>query len=103
MPKPPSSLVPLPAAVDDVLLRAIDPDPEQRWPDVGSFTRALARTAAPVPEPTAPRPVVRVPEPVEQTVPAAAPRRSLLVLVLLCLVVLAATFGASYALTSYLR
>jgi serine/threonine protein kinase len=105
MPQPPSSLAPLPVAVDHVLLRAIHPDREQRWPDVVSFTRALARTATPDPEPTAARPVVQVTRLVEPEVEPAPSdaRRSPVLLVLLCLLVLAVTFGASYALTSYLR
>jgi serine/threonine protein kinase len=46
LPPPPSSLADLPSAVDDVLLRALEPDPEDRWPDVASYVAAL-RAALP--------------------------------------------------------
>ncbi|TDT33245.1 serine/threonine-protein kinase [Naumannella halotolerans] len=40
-PTPPSAFAELSADIDTVILRAVDPDPEQRWPDVTSFTQAL--------------------------------------------------------------
>ena len=46
LPEPPSRLAPLPPAVDDVLLRAIDPDRERRWPDVTSLRPGAAPGAA---------------------------------------------------------
>ncbi|WP_309649002.1 serine/threonine-protein kinase [Nocardioides sp.] len=46
LPPAPSSLADLPSAVDDVLLRALEPDPEDRWPDVASYVAAL-RAAVP--------------------------------------------------------
>lgn len=42
LPAPPSGLADLPGAVDEVLLRALEPDPEDRWPDVASYVGALA-------------------------------------------------------------
>lgn len=40
---PPSRLVPgLPAGLDAVVARAVDPEREQRWPDVQSFATALS-------------------------------------------------------------
>jgi serine/threonine protein kinase len=44
-PVPPSSLVDLPAGVDDVVLQGLAPDREDRWPDVHSFVRALQATS----------------------------------------------------------
>ncbi len=41
-PRAPSELADLPPAVDDVLLRALRPDPADRWPDIGSFVAAFA-------------------------------------------------------------
>ena len=41
LPPAPSSLVPVPAAVDRVLLRALAPDRQERWPDITSFARAF--------------------------------------------------------------
>ena len=35
----------LPPEVDEVLLRALAPDPEDRWPDIASFASALRSTA----------------------------------------------------------
>jgi len=46
LPAPPSSLADLPSAVDEVVLRALEPDPEDRWPDVASYVAAL-RAALP--------------------------------------------------------
>ena len=41
-PRPPSSLgFAVPDKIDAVIVRALDPDREQRWPDVASFTREL--------------------------------------------------------------
>jgi hypothetical protein len=45
-PAPPTSLRPagtLPTELDSVLLRALEKDPERRWPDMASFSEALAR------------------------------------------------------------
>jgi serine/threonine protein kinase len=58
LPPRPSHLVDVPTAVDDVLFRALDPDREQRWPDVATFTTALQRAAT---DPVSERPTVGVP------------------------------------------
>jgi serine/threonine protein kinase len=109
LPHKPSAIAELPSSVDDVLLRALHPDREQRWPDVVSFTQALRR-AVTEPEPTvlresvttlAPPTVATLPT-VEPAEPAAASGGRWL-LVLVCLLVLFGTFAASYALTSQLR
>lgn len=42
LPPAPSSLADLPGAVDEVLLRALEPDPADRWPDVASYVAALS-------------------------------------------------------------
>jgi serine/threonine protein kinase len=151
MPQPPSSLAPLPTAVDDVVLRAIDRDRERRFPDVTTFAlafrRALStsldphdtvlRTSVGAPsfpgsvtdpfagqEPGAASPAVSVPEsrpapdavtadpatPSPAPVPARAPAppveragMSGTTLALVCLAVLAVTFGLSYLVASLLR
>ncbi|MDP2774434.1 MAG: serine/threonine-protein kinase [Nocardioides sp.] len=46
LPVPPSTLADLPSAVDEVVLRALEPEPEDRWPDVASYVAAL-RAALP--------------------------------------------------------
>jgi serine/threonine protein kinase len=123
LPDAPSTVSTLPRSMDSVLLRAIHPSREERWPDVGSFTRALrasldSQEPAPAPvvsrrmaalnEPTQAPTRAPVPAPVPQPAPAqpmaetsrsSSPWR----LLLWCLLVLAATFAASYAVTSQLR
>lgn len=44
---PPSQHVRLPEQVDQVLLRALDPDPERRWPQILDFTDALQEAFQP--------------------------------------------------------
>jgi serine/threonine protein kinase len=116
LPPAPSSYVDLPAAVDDVLLRALQPDPEHRWRDVPSFVTAL-RAALPA-APAAPAAGAsgdsvagaasthwETPEVVATiTRDAAEPAaRSWGPVLALALLVFAATFGAAYALTSIVR
>jgi serine/threonine protein kinase len=109
LPAPPSSYVELPRAVDDVLLRALQPDPEHRWRDVDSFVRALG---AALPDtasvaPASPATHWETPETVG-TVTRNAPgdgavARTWPPMLLLALLVFAATFGAAYAITSIVR
>ena len=144
MPQPPSTLAPLPTAVDDVVLRAIDPDRERRFPDVTTFALAFRRALStsldpqdtvlrtPVGAPSFTEPVTDpfsdslsgpvsapVPGPVptrvtaDPTTPSPAPvpvaprseraGMSGTTLALVCLVVLAVTFGLSYLVVSLLR
>ena len=108
LPEPPSRLAPLQPAVDDVLLRAIDPDRERRWPDVTVFARELRRALLPEGS-GASSTVLRSPvPPLASAAPAPEPsaaRGSLGtgVLLLVCLVVLAVTFGLSYLAVTLLR
>lgn len=47
-PRPPSELIPtLPATIDDICLRALSREPEQRFHDGAAMAEALERTAAP--------------------------------------------------------
>jgi serine/threonine protein kinase len=110
LPPAPSSLAELPAAVDDVLLRALDPDPDRRYADMPTFVRAF-QAALPLPA-TDPDSTpthlhsggtIRL-TPTPATTPAAAARRRRpVLLVLVCLVLLAASFGAAYGVTSLVR
>ncbi|MCW2797592.1 serine/threonine-protein kinase [Nocardioides sp.] len=105
LPAAPSSFVDVSSAVDDVLLRALQPDPEHRWKDVDSFVAALraALPSAPVPAPTT-LTHWETPETVGTlTQSHAEPRRPLVPLLMLCLLVFAAMFGAGYAITTILR
>jgi serine/threonine protein kinase len=101
LPPAPSSLADLPRAVDDVLLRALEPDPANRWPDVESFVTALRR-AVPTDRPVAGGEPTRLQ--VEATTISDPPQQSSRVLLaLLCVLVFAAAFGASYALGALVR
>jgi serine/threonine protein kinase len=110
LPPAPSTLADLPAAVDDVLLRGLEPDREHRWPDVGSFVAAL-RAAAPghrpadEGEPTrwqSSRTVLEPPGPPAPT-PRSSKAGSRAVWTLVVLLVFAAAFGAAYSGTLLLR
>jgi len=99
-PNAPSTLADLPAGVDTVLLRALDPRPERRHPDIQSFI-ADFRAAFPAPRPVSSPP----PEAVTlQEPPPPPPRTSrALGLVLVCLALFAATFALAYFGVSALR
>lgn len=107
-PPAPSEIATVPKAFDQVLLRALAIDPEQRWPDVASFTAALRAAddrSAPgrLPTTLASLGPVEAPAQVSGPVPTPEPSRHVLRLLLIALVVLAVSFGASYALTAMLR
>jgi serine/threonine protein kinase len=101
-PTPPSLLVPtLPTEVDDVLLRALSADPDDRPGSVAAFDDAL-RAALPV---TSVRPqpaVTRFQTPQTATpVPPERPRAPVL-LGLVCLTVFVVAFAAAYVVTAAL-
>lgn len=48
LPAPPSERVELPEPVDDVVMRGLQTDPEDRWPDVVSYVSALQAALQPV-------------------------------------------------------
>ena len=107
LPLAPSRIDPsLPAEVDEVLLRSLDPAPEARYSSIESFVDAF-RSALPgtvAPTPAAPR-VTRyqTPDTTYTPLPSAPMRRRLPVLLtLICLLVFAAAFGAAYAVTTLL-
>ena len=97
LPPAPSVFVEVSPEVDEAILRGLEPDREARWPDIQSFVDALAATApgAPVTLYAAPRSMRPTPAPRGPALPAA-------LLVMLCLVVALATFGASYAVVEML-
>nr|WP_237448168.1 serine/threonine-protein kinase [Nocardioides flavescens] len=93
-PVPPSQHEPsLPPEVDAVLLRALDPSPEARWPDVDSFVASL-RSATGDTRPDA----TRVEPRGDRAAVAARPPSGRLRLVLACLLVFLVTFAAAYGL-----
>ncbi len=95
LPAAPSTLTDLPPAVDEVLLGALDPDPDRRPDDVGALVAGLRRAltdgatvALPARRPAAPE------RPAVDERPAGAP----VVTALLAVLVLLGTFAAAYAL-----
>lgn len=107
LPPAPSTLADVPGAFDAVVLRALAPDPEDRWPDVPSFVAALrwaerrsaqddalTRTV----ERHAPL-VVQATEAISADPPASRPPARTARVALLALLVLVLTFGAAYGVT----
>jgi hypothetical protein len=89
--------VPVPPEVDVAILRGLEPDREDRWPDMQSFVDALADVAPGAPATRYPR--GRAPRPST----AGAAGLPAAVLLALCVVVALAMFGASYAVVEMLQ
>jgi serine/threonine protein kinase len=103
LPVAPSRLNPaLPAAVDDVLLRSLDPSPEVRHPSMTSFVeafRAALPTASSGPSGSATR--YQIPDTTYEPLRGPQDRRRVPVLfTLITLLVFAAAFAAAYAVTT---
>jgi serine/threonine protein kinase len=95
LPVPPSSVADVSPAVDAVLLRGLQPDPRDRWPDIASFVAALRSAAeGPPPAPT----LINDPPPAARPTGALTPAFTLLLLL-----VLGAAFAAAYAVTAAAR
>jgi serine/threonine protein kinase len=93
LPAAPSTIVDVTPAVDRALLRALEPYPDDRWPDVRSFVDALRSALREAAGPDATTTLAEPP-----TTPVPVRRRALTpTFVLLLLVVLGAAFGAGYA------
>ena len=104
LPPAPSVFLPVPAGVDEAVLRGLEPDREDRWPDVQSFADALADAV-----PGQPPSLYDQPDRVGTTdarasrTPRTTTGRQALLLLALCLVVALAMFGASYAVVEMLQ
>jgi serine/threonine protein kinase len=98
-PAPPSELADLPPGVDDVVLRGLAPDREERWPDVRSFVNALQATA---PE-RAHTLLVSPPQYGPAVTDDSARPGSRLLVALVCLAVFVACFGAALVVTQQLH
>ena len=98
-PSPPSQLADLPPEVDDVVLRGLAPEREERWPDVRSFVNAFQATA---PE-RGHTLLVSPPHYVRATTGESARPGSRLLVALVCLAVFVACFGAALVVTQQLR
>jgi serine/threonine protein kinase len=103
LPPAPSQLADLPDSIDDVVLRALARDRDDRWPTVRAFVNAL-QAATPGSGHTL---LVSPPEPGawarSAPGPAARPSGSRALLALLCLVVFLACFGGALVATQQLR
>jgi serine/threonine protein kinase len=108
-PVPPSEVVPgLPPEVDGVVLRGLEPDREDRWPDVRSFVNALQAVA-----PTSGRTLLVSPpeyppyrhssEASRESVDRPVSPGSRVLWTLVCLAVFLGCFGGALALTQQLR
>ena len=100
LPPPPSTRADVPAELDDVILRALAPDPDDRFPEVAEFVAAL-RAALPLTPPVAGSfPTTRAgPGPVRRRPGKPSRVQS----ALLFLLVLAGSFALSYLFVSLLR
>jgi eukaryotic-like serine/threonine-protein kinase len=96
-PPAPSTLADVPPGVDEVVLRGLDPDRDERWPDVRSFVRSLQSS------PDAHGTVMVTPgEPTRRTDDRPAPGSRVL-LTLACVLVFLVFFGGALVLTQQVR
>jgi serine/threonine protein kinase len=104
LPPAPSVFLDLPPGVDEALLRGLDPDRDSRWPDVTSFVDALASADPDESGPGDPpgRATASVASVPRKPAPAASGPQ-VPVLVVLCIVVALAMFGATYAVVTLLQ
>jgi serine/threonine protein kinase len=98
LPTPPSRLADLPPAVDEVLLRALDPDPGVRQGSVEAFVADLRAAAG-----ATPSSLTRWDTPGTVAAPAPPRRTSPVVLALVSVVVFVLAFAAAYAVTRVAR
>lgn len=102
LPPAPSSLADLPSAVDEVLLRALEPDPADRWPDVASYVAALS-AALPDGAPGVDHQLTLWHVPDHTSTAPAAPPGPLWPTVLISLLAFLAAFALAYVLFTTLR
>jgi serine/threonine protein kinase len=103
LPPPPSSRADVPPALDAVILRALEPDPDDRYPEVAEFAAAL-RHALPADPPAPGTFPPTAAGPGDVSTPAEEPTRapSRVGLALLFVLVLVAAFAASSAVVRWL-
>jgi serine/threonine protein kinase len=97
-PTPPSELADVSPAIDDVVMRGLAADREERWPDVRSFVRAFQAVA---PE-RAGTLLVSPPE-YRRTTSESTPTGSRVLFALVCLALFVACFGGALVATQQLR
>jgi eukaryotic-like serine/threonine-protein kinase len=98
-PPAPSELADLPPSIDEVVLRGLSPDREDRWPDVKAFVDAFQATA---PE-RASTVLVSPPEFRRPVTGDVRPAGSRMLFALACLAVFVAFFGGALVATQQLR
>jgi serine/threonine protein kinase len=98
-PAPPSELADLPPEVDDIVLRGLAPDRDERWPDVRSFVNALQATAPEQPHTLLISPPGRGPV----TTRDQPPTGSRVLLALVCLAAFVACFAGAWVVTQQVR
>jgi serine/threonine protein kinase len=105
LPPRPSEIADLPAEVDDVILRGLAPDRDERWPDVKSFVNSFqavtpgsGRTLL-----VSPPDMPRYHTSGDDALDDPAPARSPLLLALACLAVFLVCFGGALVLTEALH
>jgi serine/threonine protein kinase len=97
-PTPPSELADVPDGIDGVVLRGLDPDREERWPDVQTFVRAFP-SLAPERGSTV---LVSPPDYRRRTDDDEAPAGSRVLLLLVCLAAFVACFVGALVATQQL-
>jgi len=98
LPPAPSVFVEVSPEVDEAILRGLEPDRDDRWPDIASLVEAL--TACAPDEVTSIVPRTRTQPAARRTSRVSS---SVAVLAVMCVVVALAMFGASYAVVSLLQ
>jgi serine/threonine protein kinase len=102
-PPPPSQFADVPAGVDEVVLRGLEPDRGDRWPDVRSFVNALQTLAPGRTLLVSPADRPRGSATLDQAGKERAPAGSRLLLALACVAVFLVCFGGALVLTETLR
>jgi serine/threonine protein kinase len=102
-PPPPSQFADVPAEVDEVVMRGLEPDREDRWPDVRSFVNALQALAPGRTLLVSPAERPRDGGTLDQAGTERAPAGSRLLLALSCVAVFLVCFGGALVLTETLR
>ena len=93
LPPAPSTVADVPTALDPVILRALAPRPDERWPGVEAFLAALDRASGDDPAAVT----------MARDVAPATRRPRALVTALLAVLALAAAFAVSYVVTGQVR
>jgi eukaryotic-like serine/threonine-protein kinase len=103
LPPAPSTVADVPPEVDGVLLRGLEPDREDRWPNIRSYVNALQALAPGVGHTLLVSPPDYSPYRSGDAPDAPAPTGSRLLVALVCLAVFLVCFGGALVLTQQLH